>query len=1513
MAELASGAVSSLLGLLRNEALLLSRVGSDSEFIKEEMESMHSFLEHLARTAPPAASGGGHDEQVRTWMKQVRDLAHDCSNCIDLYLRRGDPAVYRARAGRWRYFWWASWLLQRMVAQHNAATRLRELKERARDVGKRRLRYGVEIPRKEASSLPSSSQAAATEDKEREDDDDQNQAADGSDPRQRALEPCDLEEYCAKKLAKWLNLQDERQGESITSIAIVSPDNTENAGATVARDSLTLANFTCTVRVNLSLLHLPWDLPVLPTEILLYILRECEHKQGNPEQVYREKHQQFSEIRGMINYEEIRKKIDEIKNKFAEVDEGEIGGVDRKKVEKNKCLGVLLHALRLLQNAPDMGVPLSSEEAIETTASMLKTQMETGESKTNICLDDTQYEDILHKVFPTNKPLQSSQQVQEATTSATALSEDHIKEIIHNHKITLDIILGLLPKPQLLEGTSAKEPATAAAASVIKQDEDSDEVPGEAISAIVAAVIKKINKEKMKEISEGVEATSAADAAIKETTERMFQIQWMICDQLHIKGIVDKIKPHLENKKTLIILQDDQDYVSAKDSEDDDSPWEVTRKALNLLGCAHGSAVIVSTKNSQKAKEFCYPPGEPITCSLVGFYHDMVLQHTKPPMMNNGNDGYTPRILREILDRCHPHEFCMKIFAYALYATPNRSHEELCKLQEDLVPHETFGSKAKKIINFSYKDLPREHKTCLLYLAIFPQGHNLKRSTLIGRWVTEGLITKQDWATAVHHADQCFDNLIERGLILPRDIGAAGKVKSCMVGDQVHEFITKIANKEHILDARLSDLWARHFSIFSGLRLRASDGIDKFVYKLPKYSPQLPLLKVLDLEGTNCFEKNHYLKNICNKILLLKYLSLRGTNVAYLPSEINNLHELEVLDIRQTMLRERATRDVLLLKLRRFLADRGDSRSRLNNKSSRFPVQIPCKIEKMENLEVLSSVTASRDGRELKDIRKLWQLRKLGVVIEDRDTHLDGLFRAISDLNHCLQSLSITISSNTRTKNTLSSKERQPIDWQTPKHLESLSINGVMQRGGLFEQLDKGGDELAKVTLTGTSLKQGNLTALAVLPKLHCVRLRSNAYNERKLTFKKEEFTQLRYFLVEGTNMTDIKFERGATAELEKIVLSSTNIRFLSGIDNLTKLKELELEANQFLLSFSQDKASPEQSIGSRSPERNTKIRALEQNSNSGSASAEQNTEGKDTERNIQSRDPEQSNERKAPEQDSQSTTPKQNTEITAEKNAEIISLDQAPEHNTEGRSEKNFESRFTFKKGRFQHLKYFRFEDSKMINITFESGAAPELRKIALSLNNKQSELTGIRGLPKLKEIELKGDKFLLSLFDGADKIAKVTLRDTQLKQGDIQILAKKSNLRCLELLDKSYDESDLAFNKDDFPRLDLLIVECPTISSINFSEGSAPKIEKIVWSFDEMKSLFGIKNLPRLKEIECSGDHVPHQVRKEIAGHKVQLLLSDKKPQQQGQVKETNTEEEDDHTWFSRITGFFKIKNRR
>uniref|UniRef100_A0A8R7PWF8 Disease resistance protein RPM1 n=2 Tax=Triticum urartu TaxID=4572 RepID=A0A8R7PWF8_TRIUA len=587
----------------------------------------------------------------------------------------------------------------------------------------------------------------------------------------------------------------------------------------------------------------------------------------------------------------------------------------------------------------------------------------------------------------------------------------------------------------------------------------------------------------------------------------------------------------------------------------DVSTCEDIRNALSLLNCSADLMIVTAAKDIQLAKEYCYPRLEPIDYSLAGLYHDTVLELTS---QQKNEDSYNPQIVHDILCECEPHEFCMKVFTHALYANPKRSDEELLKLHGTLkdLPTKSFNNIAKVMFKFSYNDLPKEYKSCLLYLAIFSPGQKIRRSTLIARWVAEGLTSKEDWPSSVRRANQCFDKLVGRCLVHPADIGTTGNVKSCIVGDPVHGFITAIARKQHIVETRLSHHLARHFSIFNDLQLRSSDRIDQFFKGLSK-SSQVSLLKVLDLEGCMCFlkKKQRYLKEICSKMLLLKYLSLRRTDITELPSEINNLRELEVLDIRETKVPPHATAHILLLKLKRMLAGHIDA------SNFEFNPWIPHRIDKMVNMEVLSNVKA-KQSHDLKDIGRLWQLRKLGVVIDDKDSHLKNLLKAISDLHECLCSLSITIPVVAPHEAELP-EVNVPYLKKHPKILESLSIKGTTQKGRLLPLFIKGdNNKLAKITLCHTLLSQDDLEVLAKLPKLRCVRLQHIVCIEHTLNFKEGEFRCLKYLLIEDLDLTNITFEDEAASELEKMVLSISSKCSISGVDYLLKLKELELNSS---------------------------------------------------------------------------------------------------------------------------------------------------------------------------------------------------------------------------------------------------------------------------------------------------------------------------------------------------------------
>jgi hypothetical protein len=150
-------------------------------------------------------------------------LAQDCHNCIDLYLYSGNPHIHRAKRRLRRYLWWIYWFLRKLLAQHRAAVQLRQLKDRARDVGERRLRYGVEVPgesKAELAATASSSsarggyEAAAGDDSEEEDGDNQLVSTRATSSSRT------LDDYVKAKLWEWGDGVEPNAGESLSMVTV---------------------------------------------------------------------------------------------------------------------------------------------------------------------------------------------------------------------------------------------------------------------------------------------------------------------------------------------------------------------------------------------------------------------------------------------------------------------------------------------------------------------------------------------------------------------------------------------------------------------------------------------------------------------------------------------------------------------------------------------------------------------------------------------------------------------------------------------------------------------------------------------------------------------------------------------------------------------------------------------------------------------------------------------------------------------------------------------------------------------------------------------------------------------------------------------------------------------------------------------------------------------------------------------------------------------------------------------
>ncbi|XP_050246238.1 disease resistance protein RPM1-like [Quercus robur] len=138
MAEtVVSSLIDRMVTLLDLEAKLLGGIRGEVADIKDELESIQSFLKDAdARAAAEQDIGEG----VKTWVKQVRDVAFHIDIAIDQYLAQvalHDPH----RRGFRGFLQKTTHLLKTIIPRHKIATKIQEIKASVQKINERSKRY----------------------------------------------------------------------------------------------------------------------------------------------------------------------------------------------------------------------------------------------------------------------------------------------------------------------------------------------------------------------------------------------------------------------------------------------------------------------------------------------------------------------------------------------------------------------------------------------------------------------------------------------------------------------------------------------------------------------------------------------------------------------------------------------------------------------------------------------------------------------------------------------------------------------------------------------------------------------------------------------------------------------------------------------------------------------------------------------------------------------------------------------------------------------------------------------------------------------------------------------------------------------------------------------------------------------------------------------------------------------------------------------------------------------------
>ncbi|XP_061998054.1 putative disease resistance protein At1g50180 [Rosa rugosa] len=241
---------------------------------------------------------------------------------------------------------------------------------------------------------------------------------------------------------------------------------------------------------------------------------------------------------------------------------------------------------------------------------------------------------------------------------------------------------------------------------------------------------------------------------------------------------------------------------------------------------------------------------------------------------------------------------------------------------------EEYG--VSSVLALSYDDLPSHLKLCFLYLAQYPEDHEIQVTRLTQLWIAEGFMPS---TSEIHGSIElmedvsygCLIELVQRSMVQVGKYSSSGKVKSCRLHDLMRDLCLQKAKEENFLGIVNFSVGSVSNATLIGKVRRLALYLDKnkyefssengrdghirsLLYFAPEYFDQKWIKRIIR-SVFNDFKLLRVLKfeNICREFELpktignlvhLRFLSLKDSAFRALPSSISNLVLLQTLDLR---------------------------------------------------------------------------------------------------------------------------------------------------------------------------------------------------------------------------------------------------------------------------------------------------------------------------------------------------------------------------------------------------------------------------------------------------------------------------------------------------------------------------------------------------------------------------------------------------------------------------------------